>query len=239
MHADLYQWTDTQGITYVVDDVTAVPPAYRNQVVVYRSAKPAAPANTLLLSPSREYPARSQGAFAQKLAADLGLIKSGEDALGPLGGIGIHPAGGWRVSDPLTDEDINEVSDAARRAVGNQRLSLSAAGAETTVRQLAKAFSPPEEKLPPAAPPRQVIIPQVPPQVVKVERESVREIIVRAPVHIPSRAILPRPSPARLRLPQPPDNAADPAPTQPTHLPFGTSHMPFGEAHLPSPVNVR
>ena len=119
-YADLYQWTDAQGVIHVVDDEGTIPEGYRNKLKTYHATKPAnTPTN--LLSPSRTYPARSQGAFAQKLALDLGLIKNArEDALGPLGAVGIQPAGGWSLPDPLTPETHAEVIAAARRAAESQ-----------------------------------------------------------------------------------------------------------------------
>src|SRR2546422_4397313 len=129
--ADLYQWTDADGVMHIVDETSEVPEPYRAGMTVYRAAKPTPGVATLPVSPSRTYAAQSQGAFAQKLAQDLGLIKnSNEDAFGPLRGVGIQPAYGWKVSDPLTPEALYEVLAAARRAASAKRLSLSADGAE-------------------------------------------------------------------------------------------------------------
>jgi hypothetical protein len=143
--ADLYQWTDADGVIHVVGEASEVPDAYRENLKVYRAATPAAVAAPLAapLSPSRRYAEHSQGAFAQKLALDLGLIKnSGEDALGPLGGAGIQPAGGWKVGDPLSPEVLYDVLAAARRAADSKRLVLSPDGAEAIVRQAAASFLP-------------------------------------------------------------------------------------------------
>src|SRR5215475_3388909 len=142
-HADLYQWTDTDGVLHVVDDAGEVPEAYRSKLKVYRTAKPvgSGKSTTAMLAPSRAYAANSQGAFAQKLAVDLGLITHDtEDALSPLNGAGIGPAGGWRVDDSLTPEALYEVIAAARRAAASQRLRLSADGAEAIVQQAAVSF---------------------------------------------------------------------------------------------------
>ena len=79
--ADLYQWTDAQGAIHVVDEASEVPDSYRAGLKVYHAAKTVAPLGLLTapLSPGRTYAAESQGAFAQKLALDLGLIRnSGE-----------------------------------------------------------------------------------------------------------------------------------------------------------------
>ena len=65
--ADLYQWTDEQGVTHVVDDSVTIPEAYRGQVKTYRAAKPTNEGKTII-TPSRTYQENSQGAFAQKLA---------------------------------------------------------------------------------------------------------------------------------------------------------------------------
>src|SRR5207247_6389427 len=111
-HADLYQWTDARGAIHVVDEASEVPDSYREGLKVYHAAKTVAPLglSTAPLSPGRTYAAESQGAFAQRLALDLGLIRnSGEDALGPLSGAGIQPAGGWKVSDPRPPEPFDEM----------------------------------------------------------------------------------------------------------------------------------
>lgn len=247
-HADLYQWTDAQGVTHVVDDTGLIPDAYRGSVKTHRTAKPTN-SQMSLLAPSRTYSENSQGAFAQKLALDLGLIKnSGEDALGPLGTAGIQPAGGWQVYDPLTPEAQAEVINAARRAANSQRVRVSADGAEAIVRQAAIAFLP----LPPVAqiqaPPTneyegeafydqgpEIIIEQQPPQIIEVIREPVyipQPVIVGAPRRHGHRGKRPdRPH----RVPQ--ENATEQSSgfstPAPTHMPFGTSHMPFGTSHMP------
>src|SRR5262245_8392755 len=84
--ADLYEWTDADGVMHIVDEAAEVPDTYRAGMKVYRAAKPTTGVSPLPVSPSRSYAAQSQGAFAQKIALDLGLIKErSEDALGPLG----------------------------------------------------------------------------------------------------------------------------------------------------------
>ncbi|MBI3301733.1 MAG: hypothetical protein HYZ72_06610 [Deltaproteobacteria bacterium] len=250
VHADLYQWTDTEGVIHVVGEEDDVPDAYRKKVKVYRAAKPAAPAesSTALLSPSRTYAEKSQGAFAQKLALDLGLIKhSGEDALGPLSGVGIQPAGGWRVSDLLTPEAYYEVLAAARRAADSQRLALSADGAEAVVLRAAESFLPPPPVAQAPVPPLErygeepvydeepeVIVEQPPPQVIEVIPE---------PYYVPVPFIVGRPHFLHHHNPPPGGSLPPPAPLTgpftpnpaggPTHMPFGASHMPFGASHMP------
>jgi hypothetical protein len=247
-HADLYQWTDAEGVTHVVDDTGLIPDAYRGKVKTYRTTKPTT-SQASLLAPSRTYPENSQGAFAQKLALDLGLIKnSGEDALGPLGAAGIQPAGGWQVYDPLMPETQADVIAAARRAADSQRVRVSADGAEAIVRQAATAFLPPPPIAQIQAPPAdeyeeeafydqgpEIIVEQQPPQIIEVIRE---------PVYIPQQVIgggshrrghrgkrpdRPRRAPQEKATKQP-SGFSTPAPT---HMPFGTSHMPFGTSHMP------
>lgn len=186
--AELYQWVDRDGVIHVVDEAGEVPSAYRDQVKVYQSIK-TPPPPALPLSPSRTYPEYSQGKFAQKLALDLGLIKSSsEDGLGPLTGIGIQPAGGWQVSDPLTPEIVYDVLAAARRAADSRRLSLSSDGAEAVVRQVATAVLPPPpvvEEREPEEPPQepQVVIYESPTQIIEVEGERYYDpIFVPVPV---------------------------------------------------------
>src|SRR5262245_29323778 len=141
--ADLYQWTDADGVTHIVSKISDVPDTYRAGMTVYHAAKPATGLSTLPVAPSWTYAAQSQGAFAQKLALDLGLIKmSSEDAFGPLGGAGVRPASGWEANDPLTPEVVDEVLAAARRAADAKRLPLSADGAEAVVRQAGESFLP-------------------------------------------------------------------------------------------------
>jgi len=103
--ADLYQWTDESGVIHVVDESSQIPESYRKKVKVFESQKSRTPPSALPLSPSRMYPEYSEGRFAQKLALDLGLIKSPlEDAIGPLTNVGIRPASSWQVNDPLAPE---------------------------------------------------------------------------------------------------------------------------------------
>ncbi|MGH7964631.1 MAG: DUF4124 domain-containing protein, partial [Candidatus Binatia bacterium] len=136
VHAELYQWTDADGVIHIVDDASKMPEAYREKVTVYRTTQPVVlESRAAPLSPSGRYMEGSQGAFAQKLALDLGLIKhSSEDALGPLGGAGIRPAGGWKVSNRLTVEVLDEIVTAVRRAADSKRIALSADGAADRVR---------------------------------------------------------------------------------------------------------
>lgn len=181
--AKLYQWTDTNGVIHVVDEAGEVPAAYRAQVKVHQTSRPASPPAYLPLSPSRIYAEYSEGKFAQKLALDLGLIKNErEDGLGPLSGAGIQPSGGWEVSDPLTPDVVYDVLAATRRAADSQRLTLSADGAEAVVKQVAAAIFPPpppvREQEPPPEP--QVIIYEAPQQIIEVERERYYD-----PVFIP------------------------------------------------------
>jgi len=141
--AESYQWTDDHGILHLGNDAAEVPETARQRLTVYRAA-PSTPLSAplrALQSPRRMYPEQSQGAFAQKVALDLGLIgQAEEDALGPLSGAGIQPAGDWSVTDPLTLTAVDEVVAAARRAAASRRLALSAEGAEAVVRHAAKAF---------------------------------------------------------------------------------------------------
>jgi hypothetical protein len=249
-HADLYQWTDAQGVIHVVDDTGAIPESYREKIKTYRASKPTS-TPTSLLAPSRTYPAKSQGRFAQKLALDLGLIKSSrEDALSPLSAVGIQPAGSWRLSDPLTSEEQAEVVAAARRAADSQRIPLSADGAEAIVQQVGNDFLPPSPL--PASPPVEhystqegaptIIIEQQPPQVIEVIRE---------PVYVPPPVIIVPPHTHghggdwhRDHQPQPPRVTNVPlgqfptfAAPPPTHMPFGASHMPFGTNPAPFGTN--
>ncbi len=258
--ADLYQWTDQDGVIHVVDESSQIPHAYREKVKVFESQKSRTPPNFLPLSPSRTYPLHSEGRFAQKLALDLGLIKNrGEDAISPLIGAGIRPASGWQVSDPLTDETVAEVADSARRAADTRRLALSADGVEAIIQQAANAILPPpapvqepvRAEAPP--PPQQIIIQQPATQIIEIERE-------RVPVYIPvpvesyyPRQHHPRhnqpagngpfapasptgPQTDRWDVPQTqtqnsPSGPFTTNPGGPSHMPFGASHMPFGTSH--------
>jgi hypothetical protein len=253
VHADLYQWTDADGVMHIVDESGAVPDAYRDSLKVYHAAKTTGGTLTMPLAPSRTYAARSQGAFAQKLAQDLGLISSSnEDAFGPLRGAGIQPAEGWKANDPLTPEVLYDVLAAARRAANAKRLPVSPDGAEAIVRQAAEAFLPaapsPQASLPVeqySEEPEyeeepQVIIEQQPPQIIEVFPDP-------GYGYLPGPAIIegpgfrhhrgrrqrrgPVPPPAPLTGPFTPNPAGTPG--GPTHLPFGASHLPFGASHLP------
>src|SRR5215510_1215512 len=182
--ADLYQWTDADGVLHMVNEISEVPETYRVGMTVYRAAKATTGLSPLPVAPSKTYAAQSQGAFAQKLALDLGLIKmSSEDAFGPLGGAGVQPASGWEANDPLTPEVVDEVLAAARRAADARRLPLSADGAEAVVRQAGESFLPPttpdsqsvqaqdEDEPEDIQQPQPTIIEQPPLQIFEVGRE--------------------------------------------------------------------
>ena len=257
--AGLYQWTDTDGVIHVVDEAGEVPAAYRDQVKVYQSIRTAPPPASLPLSPSRTYPEYSQGKFAQKLALDLGLIKSSsEDGFGPLSGAGIQPSGGWKVSDPLTPEVVYDVLAAARRAADSRRLTLSADGAEAVVKQVAAAVFPSsptaeeqESQEPPQEP--QVVIYESPPQIIEIERERYYDpVFVPVPVisrgrhrhrhdrnddrsHGPFAPAQPTgPHTSNWDKPTPPNQFSPSGPhtTNPTP-PHRPTHMPFGASHMP------
>jgi len=245
--ADLYQWTDADRVIHIVDETSEVPEAYRADMKVYRAAKPATEVSTLPVSPSRTYAMQSQGAFAQKIAFDLGLIKkSNEDALGPLRGAGVQPAGGWQVSDPLTSEVLSDVLAASRRAAEAKRLPISADGAEAVVRQAGESFLPPplpvREEEPPEyiLEPQTIIIEQPPTQIIEVMREPDYGYLQGAFVGgVPGsrRHRRRRFDNDRLRSPAPLSGPFTPNPARipgsPTHMPFGTTHMPFGTTHMP------
>ena len=251
--ADLYQWTDADGVIHIVDETSEVPDTYRAGMKVYRAAKPTTGLSTLPVSPSRPYAAQSQGAFAQKLALDLGLIKeSSEDAFGPLGGAGVQPASGWEATDPLTPEVLDDVLAAARRAAEAQRLPLSADDAEAVVRPAGESFLSPTTPDPRPAwaqgedgpeygpQPQTIIIEQPPPQNLEVESEPDYDygdvpFIVGFPGghhhhghHSDDNPGSPSPP---LSGPFTPNPAG--VPGSPTHMPFGTSHLPFGTTHMP------
>ena len=170
---DLYRWTDTRGIIHIVDESVEIPETYQDRVKIYRSFSSDVTSSSALITPSREYSALSQGAFAQKIAVDFGLIKDGSiDALGPLNGVGIQPAGGWQVSRNLDPDSVDQLAAAVRRAATAQRLALSADGAEAIIRQAAIDFIPPP---PPPEPVVQaepdVVIVKQPPRIIEVIRE--------------------------------------------------------------------
>ena len=171
--ADLYRWTDARGVIHFVDESVEIPETYQERVQIYRSSSSDVASSPALITPSRTYSARSQGAFAQKIALDFGLIKDGSiDALGPLNGAGIRPAGGWQVSRALDPDSVDQLATAVRRAATTQRLALSADGAEAIVRQAAVDFLPPP---PPPEPIAQtapaVVVVEQPPRIIEVIRE--------------------------------------------------------------------
>lgn len=236
VYAELYQWTDADGVVHVVDDASKTPEVHRGKVTVYRAANPATlePA-AAPLSPSRSYASGSQGAFAQKLALDLGLIKnSEEDALGPLSGVGIRPAGGWKVRDLLTPEVLSEVLAAVRRAADAKRIMLSADGAEAVIRQAAAPFlsdsSVEQASLwEDAGEEPGVIIEQAPPAVTEVIYEP---YYVPVPVFVDTPRFSHRPRPRDQHVPRiaSPDRSEQ---RGPTHLPFRSSQMPFRSSQMP------
>ena len=169
--ADLYQWTDANGVLHIVDEAVEVPDQYREQLTVFSApeAKDSAKSNQLPLAPSRTYAKHSQGAFAQKLARDLGLIKNdNEDGLGPLNGAGIRPAGSWKVSEPLSPEAFGEVMTAVERAAMSQRITLSADKARAAVEKMAETHLPPRQIVQPPPADPEVIVLEQPPQIIEV-----------------------------------------------------------------------
>jgi hypothetical protein len=247
--AEVYQWIDADGVIHMANETSEVPEMYRSGMKVYHAAKPTIGLLTLPVSPSRAYPAQSQGAFAQKIALDLGLIKeSSEDALGPLYGAGIQPASGWEADAPLTPEVLDDVIAAARRAADSKRLLLSADGAAAIIRQAGESFlSSATPDLGPARAlgeegqeyvqqPQTIVIEQPLPQIFEVEREpnygdvpfiggfpgGHRHHGYRSNDH--SGTFFPPFSGPF--TPKPPG-----VPGSPTHLPFGASHLPFGTTH--------
>ena len=170
--ADLYRWTDARGVIHIVDESVEIPETYQDRVKIYRSFSSDLASSPALITPSREYSARSQGAFAQKIAVDFGLIKDGSiDALGPLNGVGIQPAGGWQVNHTLDPDSVDQLVAAVRRAATTQRLALSADGAEAIVRQAASGFIPPPPPEPVVQAEPDVVIVEQPPRIIEVIRE--------------------------------------------------------------------
>ena len=84
-HADLYQWTDTDGVLHVVDDAGEVLEVCRSKQKLYRTAKHAGPGKSTMamLAPSRDYAANSQGVFAQQLAGRRDFLRATEQIAGP------------------------------------------------------------------------------------------------------------------------------------------------------------
>jgi Domain of unknown function (DUF4124) len=249
--AQLYRWTDPQGTLHLGNDAGEVAAASRRGLTVYPvgAARAGGKSAAAPRSPSRVYTAQSQGAFAQRLAQDLGLIQqSDEDALGPLSGMGITPTGYWQVTEPLTAETVEEIVAATRRAAATARLALSADGAEAVVRQAAVAFLPAPVPLasPPAAEggehvqPVVVVEPEViievPPSVI-VEQAPAQVIeVLQPPVYVPVPTAGWSGRRPKRRHPAPPGAPPPQSHPGPTHMPFGTSHMPFGLSHSKSPL---
>ncbi len=180
--ADLYRWTDARGVIHFVDESVAIPETYQEQVQIYRSSSSDVASSPALITPSRTYSARSQGAFAQKIAVDFGLITDGSiDALGPLNGAGIQPAGGWQVSRALDPDSVDQLATAVRRAATTQRLALSADGAEAIIRQAALDFLPPP-------PPEPVV--RTEPAVVVVEQPARIIEVIREPYYVETPAVV-------------------------------------------------
>ncbi len=170
--ADLYRWIDARGVIHVVDESVEIPEIYQNQVQIYRSFSSDLASSPAPITPSRNYSAHSQGAFAQKIALDFGLITDGSiDALGPLNGAGIQPAGGWKVSRALDPDSVDQLAAAVRRAAATRRLALSADGAEAIIRQAAIDFLPPPPPEPVVQAKPDVVIVEQPPRIIEVIRE--------------------------------------------------------------------
>ncbi len=248
--AQLYRWTDPQGTLHLGNDAGEVAEASRRGLAVYPvgAAQAGGKSAAAPLSPSRLYTAQSQGAFAQRLAQDLGLIQqSNEDALGPLSSMGIAPTGYWQVTEPLTAETVEEIVAATRRAAATERLALSADGAEAVVRQVAVTFMP--APVPLASPSAaegednvqpvvvvepEVILEEPPPVIVEQAPAQVIEVI-QPPVYVPVPAAGWSSGPPKRGRSAPPGPLLQHSHPGPSHMPFGTSHMPFGTGHSKNP----
>jgi hypothetical protein len=247
-YAELYQWTDTDGVIHVVDETVTIPEAYRKEIKVYRGADPAITSipTAAPLSPSREYAENSQGAFAQRLALDLGLIQQdSEDAIGPLIGVGIRPSGSWRVYEPLTPEVAYDVLAATRRAADSKRLTLSANGAEAIAQQAAERFLPAPDEEEPLADQYgydqpTIIIEQAPAQITEVIYEP---YYVPVPVVVGTGSFDHHHDGRRGRRDDawlaPPPDQPEHIRRGPTHLPFGSIQQPFGSSHPMNRTSLR
>jgi hypothetical protein len=153
--AAVYKWVDDKGVENFAEDVSKVPPDYRDKVeeVALPKTGPSAPAQTppkdiMVGAQSGETTTKAppisqtlirEGDFAIKLveALKLGQAKSEAEAESMLASVGIAPQNGWIADYPVTPDIIGELEEAVGEAADAKRLPIGRDEALKTFRTAA------------------------------------------------------------------------------------------------------
>ncbi|MGB7572436.1 MAG: DUF4124 domain-containing protein [Thermodesulfobacteriota bacterium] len=140
--ATIYRWVDEKGVVSFTDDVSKVPPDYRNKVEKVdipekgassssqapagKASVSAQPAEAGTQAPPIAQTMIREGEFAVKLAESLkmGQPKSEAEAETMLTSVGIAPKNGWIADYPVTPDIIGELQNAIGSAVDSGKLGI-------------------------------------------------------------------------------------------------------------------
>jgi hypothetical protein len=153
--ATVYKWVDDKGVENYADDMSKVPPGYRDKVeeVTLPKTGPSAPSQTLpkniivgarsgettTKAPPISQTLIREGDFAIKLVEALmvGQAKSEAEAESMLASVGIAPQNGWIADYPVTPDIIGELEKAVGEAADAKRLPIGRDEALKTFRTAA------------------------------------------------------------------------------------------------------
>ena len=141
--ATIYKWADREGVVNFSDDLSKVPPEYRNKVEEVNITKPGpsifsqVPSGKTAVSvrsgeaatqpPSIAQTLIREGDFAIQLAGALrvGQARNEADAESTLASVGISPRNGWIADYPVTPDIIGELQSAIGEAANSGKLALN------------------------------------------------------------------------------------------------------------------
>ena len=141
--ATVYKWVDAGGAVNFSDDLSKVPPNYRNQVEEVNVTKAAPslssqtpsgkttvsprPAEAATQPPSVAQTLIREGDFAIQLAGALkvGQARTEADAENNLASVGITPRNGWIADYPVTPDIIGELQNAVAETADSGKLAMN------------------------------------------------------------------------------------------------------------------
>jgi len=153
--AAVYKWVDEQGVINFTDDLTKIPPDYRDKAeevnvprmkspIPYRTpigkvAAGAQSGETAAQAPPIAQTLTREGDFAIKLAEVLkvGRAASEAEAESMLATVGVAPKNGWIADYPVTPDIIGELQNAIGEAADSSRLAMKKGEAITAFQDLA------------------------------------------------------------------------------------------------------
>jgi len=153
--ATIYRWVDEKGVVNFTDDVSKIPPNYRNnaeevkvtkmgpstpsQTPPGKIAASAQPGETGAQAPPISQALVREGDFAVKLAESLkvGQPKSEAEAETMLTSAGIAPKNGWIADYPVTPDIIGELENSVGSAVDAGKLGIKKEEATRAFQNLA------------------------------------------------------------------------------------------------------